>query len=422
MNARRILIRSIDIIIILAAFLFTNSTAFSITPVLPVLTDFNKYPWAIVKACLIIVVVVFVQLKLLSLWPAYLSLWKKQIILIIFAIYSLCSLAWTVFLKASLYELALFLYASVVGVYLVVRYDKHEGLKIIQGIGVFCVIASFALLFTFPPLARLDNIYEGAWRGIFWHRNHMGSLMAFFSSVFLLMVFLSLPQKNISQKKQFFNNVLCFILAAILVFGSRSATGIILFFVLNVFVILAYLWLSIRQRLTNRHYLAFAIFIGVSAIILLLNMNFIFGLLGRDSTLTGRTKIWTDLISRVWVVHPIFGYGFGALWNQEAFRIAMQTRHGWSFQVFFSDNGYLDFLLNLGVTGLLIFLMFFVKTGIQVVKNFFEKATLPSLFPLLIFIYVLVANISYSFFLEVDQFVWMLLIMAAFWSIAETGA
>jgi hypothetical protein len=33
-----------------------------------------------------------------------------------------------------------------------------------------------------------------------------------------------------------------------------------------------------------------------------------------------------------------------------------------------------------------------------------------------VFVYVLVANLSYSFLLEIDQFVWMLLVMAAVWT------
>ena len=84
--------------------------------------------------------------------------------------------------------------------------------------------------------------------------------------------------------------------------------------------------------------------------------------------MTGRTFIWADLLTRVWPERPILGYGFGALWMIEAFRTSMQVRHNWPYQVFFGDNGFLDFLLNLGVVGFGLFMMYFVKVGINSIK------------------------------------------------------
>ena len=95
----------------------------------------------------------------------------------------------------------------------------------------------------------------------------------------------------------------------------------------------------------------------------------------------------------------------------------MQTKLGWRYPVYFGDNGYLDILFNTGVIGLSLFIVFFVVTGVRCGRVFFNSATVMAFFPLMIFIYVLSANISYSFLLEVDQFVWMLLVMAAIFSV-----
>jgi O-antigen ligase len=118
----------------------------------------------------------------------------------------------------------------------------------------------------------------------------------------------------------------------------------------------------------------------------------------------------------VWPERPVLGYGYGALWNQTSFRLELQELHGWPYPVFFSDNGYLDLLLNLGVIGLVLFLVFFLITGYRTVKHLGQERTPASFFPLMIWTYVGLANLSYSFLLEVDQFVWMLLVMAAVWS------
>jgi exopolysaccharide production protein ExoQ len=236
--------------------------------------------------------------------------------------------------------------------------------------------------------------------------------MTFFSAIFLLKTAMVRH-----LRVQFIVNVVLFILATVLVFGSGSAAGILIFFILNGLLLLAFLWLKFRNYLKKKHYLGLAIGGGIIAVLFLTNLNFIFGLLGRNTSLTGRIPLWAELISHVWVQKPILGYGFGALWNQEAFRISMQTKVGWLYPVYFSDNGYLDLLLNTGLIGLSLFIVFFVVTGERCGRVFLKTASLISLFPLLTFGYVLLANISYSFLLEVDQFVWMLLVIGAVMSV-----
>jgi len=70
-----------------------------------------------------------------------------------------------------------------------------------------------------------DYPYTGSWRGLFWHRNHTGDLMAYFSAVFMFRL-LNPSEKPIRIR---IFEVVFYLLSLALVFGSRSATGIIVF-------------------------------------------------------------------------------------------------------------------------------------------------------------------------------------------------
>lgn len=414
MKNKKTLYWLLETFILLAAFILPNFTALSVTYQFPKLSSQMSLACAMITLC--VIVLLYLQIKANSLWQKYWHAWKKQIPLLIFIAFSLLSCLWTTDINASIYEISLMFIAALVGVFLAVQYSPKRLLEIFQIFGALCILSSLILIIVQPQLGRLMNPqFQGAWRGIFWHRNHLGSLAAFFSTLFLLGIAL-----NIKKPLQVILNGIFFILSTVLVIGSRSATGMIIFVLLNGFFLFALLWLKIRRHLSRKHYI-FALVLGIIILILCLtNLDLIFGTLGRDTSLTGRIPLWQDLVSHVWAQKPILGYGFGALWNDQDFRNSMQLKQKWIYQVFFADNGYLDILLNTGIIGLLIFLVYLFTTGFHCVKTFLKEVNMISLFPLITFIYVVLANISYSFLFEVDQFVWMLLVissvLAASWS------
>ncbi len=400
----------LDGLIVLCTLLIVNSTATTFTSQFPDFTKFSEPAWMMVGTALFILFAIALQIKLHSLGQEFLRFWKNQKPLIIFVIFCAFTLLWSTYELASLYEFSLMLFAILAASYFVIRFPYKKILSIIYCFGAVSIILSVALLITLPDYSRLNNVvFNGAWRGIFWHRNHMGSLMAFFSTLYLYDLVI-----NWKKWRRVSVSLVLLITSSVLVFGSWSATGIIIFFVLNAHLVLALLWLRYRENLNRRHYLIILGVFAVLALGLLLNLDLIFRLLQRSSTLTGRTPIWEDMLVNLWPVRPLFGYGFGAIWNQDYYRVLIQTRHYWAYEVFFGDNGFIDILLNTGLIGLGLFLYFFGRVGIKNVKLFIQHHDLDLLPPALIFIYVLWANISYSFLCEVDQFVWLLLVLSSF--------
>ena len=87
---------------------------------------------------------------------------------------------------------------------------------------------------------------------------------------------------------------------------------------------------------------------------------------------------------------------------------------GWKYPVYFADNGFFDIMLNMGVIGLLLFFGIYIKLGIRSICQGIKSKLWFHFFPFLIFLYIFTGNLTYSFLLEVDQFVWMLMIIGVF--------
>ena len=124
-----ILSKALDVLLIVSAVVLTNATAFSFMLQFPAVEFWEGYAWIIVLLCLGVLFLMALQMKMRSLLSAFCSAWKKQIFLILFLLFSVCSLVWSVYLEASLYKISVFLFASLMGVYLAVRYDVRGGLR-----------------------------------------------------------------------------------------------------------------------------------------------------------------------------------------------------------------------------------------------------------------------------------------------------
>jgi O-antigen ligase len=346
-----------------------------------------------------------------GLLKTYLAAWKQNKLLIAFLVYAALSLLWTVYIPATFYKLIFLLFSTVAGSYLAVRYKIAGVIEILTWAGaVFCVLSILIVAF-FPFVGVMQNPeFLGSWTGLFWHRNHTGNIFAYFNALFLLR-FLVDPSLKARQRMII---GLLYLMSAAMVVGSRSATGVLVSLFLHFIVGLIFLWLKFHEQLKPRHYYVSGALLLAGFLVFVTNTGFFFGLLGRTANMTGRIPLWEDLLGRVYLQKPLLGYGYGALWMQKSFRIQMQIRHNWPYQVYFADNGFFDILLNNGIVGLILFLAVYISAGIRSFGRAIAAKSWLYFFPLLTILYVFIGNLTYSFMLEVDQLVWMLLVIMAF--------
>ena len=336
----------------------------------------------------------------------FLKIFLKQRTLIIFVIFCMLSILWSVSPGASEYRVLLLIFATLTGAYLGFQYDPDRILNILFWFGIATVTLCYMAILYNPSLAIMNFIpYNGAWRGIFWHRNYLGQIMALFNVLFLILAIDKFKSsKNLSYLAGIF-----YILSLVLIVKAKSAAGYIICILLHGSVVLSIIWIRLSSLLKPAHYFTGFIVIAIAAITVFLNLDVLLGLFNRNPSLTGRVPLWGELLDVI-QQRPWFGYGFGAIWTIEEFRTSLQQTLGWLYPVVIADNGFLDILLHVGVIGFALFLTIWLLTWIRSFQHILQHRRLSDFFPLIFMLFTLLGNISFSFFMETESFIWMTLV------------
>jgi exopolysaccharide production protein ExoQ len=406
-----LLFHTLEVTVIFFIFALVNINSFVRFRQFPEVDNYSAHERDYVFVAILTVILIVFSLWRNQLFETYLTAWKNNKLLILFLAYALVSLLWTVYLPATLYKLFWLVFSTIAGSYIAIRYKLCGTIDVLTWVGGIFAILSLLIVLYLPFVGVMQNQpFVGSWTGLFWHRNHTGNIFAFFNMIYLLRFLLD-NKLAITQKViiGFF-----YILSAAIVLGSRSATGIIVFLFLHFAVLLTAIWLKWHSRIKPWQYYSSAALLVAGFLIFITHTGFFFGLLGRTAHMTGRVPLWQDLFSTFYLQKPILGYGYGALWMQKSFRILMQIRHEWPYQVYFADNGFFDILLNTGLVGLLLFLSIYLPLGVRSIRQAVMTKSWPYFFPFLTFLYIFIGNLTYSFLLEVDQFVWILLVIMVF--------
>lgn len=335
---------------------------------------------------------------------------KKNILIIIFCVYSIFSFFWSVYPIATLYQIFVMLFTTFLAVFIATYYTNNRWFSYLFWFFGIIIIASFELLLVFPHAAIMGDPNLGSWRGIFWHKNLSGSLMALGNMIFLLYAITS----NKQQKGRIGICAILYILSLVYIFFSQSAAGIAIWLLLNIALVFLLVWGKFKKILSRKHYFILGGFVLFFLVIFILNINGILKVLSREPSLTGRVPLWSYLINDIASQQPVIGHGLGALWNQKSFLDQVTQSQGWEFQIPNGHNGFIDVLLDLGGVGLILVCAIFITAFYRTWKYYLASGTLESLFPFLLVLYVLLANLSISYLLEFESFHWMLLVSALF--------
>jgi exopolysaccharide production protein ExoQ len=340
----------------------------------------------------------------------YLAMWRQNWMLALFIFLAIMSVIWSVGPVATSFRVLELFFATVIGSYYGMRIGPEKMMQVLFWFGAVLYILSIALVYGAPPTGTMYwNPFQGAWRGVYWHRNHLASITALFSVVYLCRLILAFQKKN---ARGILDGIF-FLLSLVILYFARSATGYIVFIVLNLSVFFILLWLRLNAHLQRMHYLLVLIGGTLAFILVLMNLDVVFGFFHRNSTMTGRVGLWSQLLDiasrRLWL-----GHGFGAVWMLDSFRAQVQQLTGWASQPLIGDNGFLDIYLHLGIIGLTLLISVLTFAAIHSLRYAVGQKTLVSFFPLLVLIYALFANITFSLFAETEVFVWFLIVAVLF--------
>lgn len=326
---------------------------------------------------------------------------------------ALLSILWSVNKSITLYEVTLLTCATVMSIFIYLQFSLRLFINVLVGFAACCTVISWLLVLLLPETSIMwGKFHFASWMGLFWHRNHTGSMMAFFNMIFLfkLLFHSGVASTNNNDRITWFY-VAFYILTAIHVFGSQSATGKVVFLALNSLVACCYLWKKDLFFNKPLHYILCSIILLFVVAGFLTNPDFFFSLLNRSSAMTGRTNMWPDLINNTVLERPILGHGFATAWAESDFRTMIMQRWGWSYQPYFADNGLIDLMIGLGAVGTIIFLYGLIYTTAKIIKQIFTKRHDESIFLMAVMAYIVTANLTYSFLFEIEYLTWSLLLL-----------
>jgi exopolysaccharide production protein ExoQ len=234
--------------------------------------------------------------------------------------------------------------------YIMVQYTLDQVLELLLVLGTATTIASVVFALALPQYG-LDQMggHSNAWKGIFSAKNYLGNIALFFLTVAVSYR----PRTNFFRSVRLSQILLCLTTIAF----SHAATA----YLLTVLYIVYFVILRNLRRFRKKDYflvctvVAGALFAVMAVIVLW--PDFLFELLGKDVTLTGRTEIWGAVIDSI-LKRPLVGYGYGAFWlglKGESYHVILAV----SWVLAQAQSGFLDVTLELGVGGLAIAILVF---------------------------------------------------------------
>jgi O-antigen ligase len=404
--------RAAEIIFFVLVFLLINIRSFVFWTLFPDAATFTGIAWREIPLWSFALILMVCLLSRRASFRNYLDAWQEQPVLITFILFCIASVFWSSSWMVTLHRSLVFVFASMAAAYMGVRYSLSEFFRLLFWFCSIAALASLVLVLINPKLGTdLNHPYNGAWRGIYWHKNHLGNLTPFFALVFLFQAFrLRLPEARLESVLSIPMYILCLLMA----YKTDSVSAFIILLTLHGCLVVVFLWLKFRDRLHNVHYYFMLGAVMLIVMVLFANVDHILGLFNRDSSLTGRVPLWAYLLEHAFMQRAWLGYGFGTIWSNSAFRIHIRDVLGWGYPVMIGDNGFIDILLNLGIIGFILFLAVYLQGWIKSVRYALSVHTLAGFAAPVFMLYTLMVNISFSLFMETEVLIWTVFVTLLF--------
>lgn len=214
--------------------------------------------------------------------------------------------------------------------------------RIMLGAMAALIIASLAEAALRPSVGFDTGEYANAIRGVFPQKNVLGMALLFTA---LALSFLVLERGRLRWADGAWLGVLLVMLVL-----ARSTTSLLLTMAVAGVTLLV-LWATRGGLWGAAAGLAAAVAAAAGVIIFTgIGMAGLFDLIGKDSSLTGRTFIW-DGVWHIIAGRPLLGHGYAAFWLENSRHVRALTELV-AWEVPNAHSGYLEVLLQLGWAGM----------------------------------------------------------------------
>jgi exopolysaccharide production protein ExoQ len=290
---------------------------------------------------------------------------------------------------------------TIFGIFFATQYSFKEQIRLLFYTFSIAIILSFIFAIALPGYGKMTDLHEGAWRGIYLHKNGLGANMML-SATFFLILTKTGDRKQILYWVGFFLSVLLLLLST-----SKSA-------LVNFFVLFAFLQASFALRW--QYELMVPCLLGSLTIVTALgvwlidNYEKLLKALGKDPTLTGRTDMWPLVWEKI-QANPWLGYGYNAFWRgYDSDAAYIWYTIGW--EPTHPHNGFLELLLTFGVIGTTIHVLLYLITLFKTFIIIRFTGNVFYFWNLMFLIYTVLSNIAETKVLEYNSLSWVLFVMA----------
>jgi len=318
------------------------------------------------------------------------------------ALLALCALSflWSIDPGLSMRRSFAIVMTTVAGLYIGTRYSWQT---LLRAFALTWIIVGIVSLFTavlVPSFGRMQEVHEGAWQGLYFEKNQLGGHMAR-AAVFA--GFLTIMDQKYRWQ---WAGALLLSIALVLLSTSKSS---LLGLAVGLGILVMALWMKQGLRI-GLVTLWFSVCVGgfITAIVLFAP-ELVFGLLGRDATLTGRTDIWIALADNI-EQKPWLGYGYGAFWAPDS-APGNWVRDALQWDAPTAHNGWFEVTIALGFVGLaFLTLDFLITVGRAILAS---VTTWTGVFALAFCVQFFLFSLSESASLQQNSIVWLIYVAIA---------
>jgi exopolysaccharide production protein ExoQ len=296
------------------------------------------------------------------------------------ALFAVCSASWSQDPSLSFRRGLILIGTVLFGLYFGSRFELKEQIDILAWTFLLIVITSAAVAIAVPRLGVESGHHFSDWRGLFIQKNYLARI-----DVLAILVF-TFWRPSYRPLRYFAIGF-----AIMLLPMTRSATALV---VLTALLIVKQLFGLIRTQAKLIIPMAILVLMAGVALgtVLVTNSGAALALLGRNSTLTGRTELWHECLVSI-MKRPLLGYGFDAFWrgmSGESARVISASH----WLVGYAHNGILELWLNLGALGLALFLLAYALYLMKSVRFYLRHDSHLSAWPLAYLAFIFFYNLT----------------------------
>lgn len=325
--------------------------------------------------------------------------------------WTVLSTLWSVNVTSTITNVVQFTLWTSFGLLLPVRRTPRQLIHVVA-VGLFAVVlVSWMAALIIPEIAySSDPTDTGAFKGLLIQKNAMG----FFGTLTTAALGCRASTATTRREKTWVMGALA--LSVFTVVQTTSGTAISLTVVISAVAILLGV-LARARRPIGLAFTACTVFVLSAAWLLVSKPDLVTEALGKDPTLTGRTRIW-EVVAQAIADRPILGYGWNALWHEGTPVTEMLwAENGYPF--FHAHNGYLDLTAQIGIVGAAIAFGVIAILIVKGVCTFLAEPSQVTAWPILLGLLIVLYN-----FTEVVGFrgsPWIIIVAASVVQIGRRG-